>query len=162
MTTAFTATTAFDGALSYDPRSRTWRWSDGSEEPRVSSVLRFAHAPNFRCVTRSQQTFIEIPNDWERRFRWDGPVAISECIQNLILCHSHPAKVYVEGATELPGDRRAIVDGWLIPLEAWEAVMREPYDVSYDASDQFALLAKARSLRKPGLSENTSTGYNRS
>ena len=156
------AATAFDGALNYDWRLRIWRWSDGSEEPRVSSVLRFAYAPKFRCVTRSQQAFIEIPSDWERRFQWDGPAAIRECIHNLIQRQSRRAKVYVEGSTELPDDRRALVDGWLIPLEAWESVMREPYDVSFDTSDQFALLAKARSLKKPELPEKVTTSYKRS
>lgn len=151
--------TAFDGALSYDRHSRTWRWNDGTEETRVYSVLRFAYAPKFRCVTRSQQTFVEIPGDWERRFEWTGPAKIAECINNLILCHSQQGKVYVEGSVELPDDHRALVDGWLIPLEAWEAEMREPYDVSFDPSDQFALLAKARSLNKPDPFNNVSTGY---
>lgn len=140
------AATAFDGALSYDQHSRTWRWEDGTEEPRVRSVLRFAHAPNFRCVTRSEQTFVEIPVDWELRFHWVGPAIIRECIRNLVLRHGQHAKVYVEGSTELPNDHRPIVDGSLIPLEAWEAAMCEPYDVSFDPDDQFELIAKAHSL----------------
>lgn len=138
----------YDGALVYDAVRCCVCWVDGTPEPRVRIVPKFARAPRFRCTTRRERTYIEIPEHWEERFEWSGDADIRDCILDLIRLKGRPHPVYVEGSAELENDSRPMVDGWIIPLAVWETEMQKPCDLSFDPVHQLSLMRKIRQVQQ--------------
>ena len=120
-------------------------------EPRVRDTLLVELAPNFRCVNRRGTTYIEVPHDWEAERHWpDGQVDEEAAIGIRQLLEGRATKarsIYADGLAELLDDHRLETNGYLVPIEDWNAVMRdEPIGCWWNQSDEGAILTRAREL----------------
>lgn len=133
--------TVLDGTL--QRHADSWRWRDGAPEPRVRDMLVADNAPNFR-VSRGM---VEIPRDWRSSRYWPtgqgrhrvDPQAAEE-ITRLIQDIGQPGAVYADAPDQ------ATHQGYLIPVAQWDAAMREPCGVWWDAQDEAAILDRAYAL----------------
>lgn len=140
------------GALQRYPDG--WRWSDGTPERRVRDMLLADVAPNFRCQGYGsgpdRRTCVEIPARWrtEERYwpsgRIDDQAALA--IEALLRECGQRAAIYAEGLAEALDDHRLRIDGWIIDVAQWDAVMREPCGVWWDRAHEADILARARAL----------------
>jgi hypothetical protein len=126
-----------------------WRWSDGTREPRIRDMLLTEIAPNFRCCRRSDVTYVEIPARWREARYWPGgrvdPDAANAIADLLAECGRKRA-IYAEGLAEPLNDHRLTVDGWIVDVAQYDAVMREPCGAWWDKQHEQDILAHARAL----------------
>ena len=124
---------------------------DGIREPRARDTLLAELAPNFRCVNRGGTTYFEVPHDWTAERRWPGgrvdeaaAAGIREVLEDR---GTKTGPIYADGLAELLDDHRLEKNGYLVPIEHWNAVMRdEPIGCWWKESDAAAILARAREL----------------
>lgn len=140
--------TALGGTL--ERRDDGWNWRDGIREPRVRDMLLNELTPNFRCTQHAGGTHVEIPHDWDALKYWpagqqdpDAANAIRELVQSSAAIE---APSYAEGLAEMLDDHRLAKHGWLVPIEQWDAVMRELIGCWWEKRDEEEILARARAL----------------
>jgi len=132
-------TTALGGALVQRPDGWHWR-DDGSLEPRVRNMRLRDLAPNWRCATYGSGTYVEIPRGYLRECQDED---VRRVVRELVHGAGRPADIYAEGSAELLDDHRLTRRGYLVPIEAWDALMNEPCGVIWDQSDEAEILARA-------------------
>lgn len=137
--------TTLGGALHRYPEG--WRWSDGTPEPRVRDMLLSDIAPNFRCITYADITYVEIPAGWRQGRYWPNgrvdPDAAS-AIDGLLRECGQRSPIYAEGLAEALDDHRLTTAGWLVDIAQWDAVLREPCGVWWDNAHEKEILTRAR------------------
>ena len=122
-----------------------WEWSDtGDPEPAVRDLTLADLAPSWRCVRRSGRTFVEVPADWQRDVADpDVRKAVAELLQE-----GTPAWIYAEDLAEALDMHCAVIPGWLVPIEAWDARMSEVVGAQWDRKDEERILARAERARR--------------
>lgn len=142
--------TALGGALVRDPDTATWRWSDGTPAHEVVDLTLRDVAPNFRCATYGSGCVVEIPRRWRSAGHWPRGVVdpdAAEAIDRLLRVHGQPARIYAEGLAEMRDDHRLTRDGYVVPIDAWDAAMLQVCGASWAKADEAAILARAAEVR---------------
>jgi len=123
-----------------------WEWTDtGDPEPAVRDLTLADLAPSWRCCKRGGQTFVEIPADWHRDVTDpDVQAAVAELVQTAGV----QAEIYAEGLAEALDVHRAVIPGWLVPVEAWDARMSEVIGAQWDRKDEARILERAERARR--------------
>jgi hypothetical protein len=124
-----------------------WEWTDTGElELAVRGLTLADLAPSWRCRTYgSGETLVEIPADWHRDVTDpDVRAAVAELLQAVGM----QAEIYAEGLAELLDSHRAVIPGWLVPIEAWDARMAEVVGAQWDRKDEARILARAERARR--------------
>jgi len=109
-------------------------------------------APNFRRSRHGAITCVEIPASWDdARYRpgWRIETQAAAEIDSPLREAGRRAPIFAERLAEALDDHRVTVDGWLVDVAQYHAVMREPCGAWWAKADQDATMAIARA---PGLS----------
>lgn len=140
--------TTLGGTL--ERREDGWYWKDGTKEPRVRDMRLRDLAPNFRCINRGGKTMVEVPHDWTNERHWPNRQIDKDVLAGMreLLQHrsAEAGEVFAEGLAELLDDHRLSKPGWLVPIEAWDAVMNEHCGCWWDMREQDDILARAKTL----------------
>ena len=123
-----------------------WEWADtGAPEPAVRDLTLAHLAPSWRCIRCGGRTFVEIPADWERDTA-DPDVRMA--VAGLLRTAGVQAHIYAEGLAEALDLHRAVIPGWLVPVEAWDARMAEVVGAQWDRKDEARILTRAEKARR--------------
>lgn len=126
-----------------------WKWRDGQPEPRIRDMMLADVAPNFRCCRRGNVTYVEIPASWRSRRYWpNGRIDTQAAAEIEKLLHEagERSAIYAEGLAEQLDDHRLSIDGWLVDVAQWDAVMREHCGCWWDKECESEILDRAREL----------------
>lgn len=83
-------------------------------------------APNFRCSGGS----VEIPDGWQARYKWDHDKGTETAILDLVSLHGRRANVFEGRGIKSPMNP----NGYLVPIQEWDAVMTQIVGVTWDQS----------------------------
>ena len=123
-----------------------WEWADtGDPEPAVRDLTLADLAPSWRCTHRGGRTFVEVPADWQRDV---ADPDVQEAVAELLQIAGVYADIYAEGLAEALDLHRAVIPGWLVPVEAWDARMSEVVGAQWDRKDEQRILARAERARR--------------
>ena len=106
--------------------SRTWRLASAAANIAVPPASRFRHAGAMRATGRMVA--------WTRKPRWPS-----------LGCYAMLGRVtrsMPKASPEALDDHRLQVDGFLVDVAQWDAVMREPCGVWWDKTDEADILAR--------------------
>lgn len=131
--------TELDGALRRGDGG--WYWADGQPEPRVRDLLLEELAPDWRCVRRGHQAWVEIPTEW--RTRVHDP-ELTRAVTELVRQYADIGPIRDQGAAAAVGERGQWRSGYRVPLEAWRVIMRQPCGATWDPADDAGIRALAR------------------
>lgn len=115
----------FEGALWRDTDG-TWRWADGTPEPRVRDLHLERYQPRLQQVTADGQTHIRVPLDWRTRFFAIDPT-MRQAIETLV---------------ELPSTSR-IARWFQVRKSDWDEAMLRVVGCEWDTGFHGEIVSKA-------------------
>lgn len=140
------ALTWLEGTLVYDEKETVWRWCDGTEEPRVFTLRQELFAPDFMRAQSEGDIYVFVPGNWKTNYRTRLNEAMRDDIAQLVENSGVPLREHPELCANMKRQATASVDGWLVPIDDWDAIMGQPVGAAWEPEDQDDLLDIANKL----------------